>query len=68
MYGGDGSLRVTQAAALGFYAFGSSTRPDGGDTTDGHSVLANYTHDNRKMNLYFQALDISRDFETWTGY
>ena len=62
VYGGDGSLRVTQAAALGFYAFGSSTRPHGGDTTDGHSVLANYTHDNRKMNLYFQALDISQGF------
>ncbi len=68
VFGGDGALRVTQASALGFYAFGSSTRPHGGDTADGHSVLANYTHDNRKMNLYFQALDISRDFETWTGY
>ena len=68
VFGGDGALRVTQASALGFYAFGSSTRPHGGDTAGGHSVLANYTHDNRKMNLYFQALDISRDFETWTGY
>ena len=67
-YGGDGSLRVTQAGALGFYAFGSSTRPLGEDTTGGHSVLANYTHDNRKMSLYLQALDISQGFDTWTGY
>ncbi len=29
VYGGDASLRVTQASALGFYAFGSSTRPHG---------------------------------------
>ena len=68
VYGGDGSIRVTQAGALGFYAFGSSTRPLGEDTTGGHSVLANYTHDNRKMSLYLQALDVSRGFDTWTGY
>ncbi|MGE5199224.1 MAG: DUF5916 domain-containing protein, partial [Rhodospirillaceae bacterium] len=68
VYGGDGSLRVTPAGAFGFYAFGSSTRPRGGDTAAGHSVLANYTHDNRKMGLYFQALDISQGFDTWTGY
>jgi len=68
VYGGDGSLRVTQAGALGFYAFGSTTRPHGGATTDGHSVLANYAHDNRKMSLYLQALDISQGFDTWTGY
>ncbi len=68
VYGGDGSLRVTRASALGFYAFGSSTRSHGEGTTDGHSVLANYAHDNRKMSLYFQALDISQGFDTWTGY
>jgi hypothetical protein len=66
--GGDGSLRLTQASTLGFYAFGSSTRPHGGDTTGGHSVLANYAHTNRKLNVYLQALDISEGFETWTGY
>jgi hypothetical protein len=66
--GGDGSLRVTQAGALGFYAFGSSTRPHGGETDGGHAVLGNYTHDNRKMSLYLQALDVSRGFDTWTGY
>ena len=68
VYGGDASVRVTQAGALGFYAFGSSTRPRGEDAKGGHSVLANYSHDNRKMSLYLQALDISRGFDTWTGY
>ena len=68
LFGGDGSLRVTQAGALGFYAFGSSTRPHGDSTASGHSVLANYTHDNRKMRLYLQALDVSQGFDTWTGY
>jgi hypothetical protein len=59
---------VTQASALGFYAFGSSTRPHGEDTRAGHSVLGNYTHDNRALRLYLQTLDISQGFETWTGY
>jgi hypothetical protein len=68
VFGGDGSLRVTQAGALGFYAFGSSTRPHGDTTANGHSVLANYTHDNRTMGLYLQALDVSQGFDTWTGY
>jgi hypothetical protein len=68
VFGGDGSIRVTQAGALGFYAFGSSTRPHGDDTTGGHAVLANYTHDNRKMSAYLQALDVSQGFDTWTGY
>jgi hypothetical protein len=68
VYGGDGSLRVTQAGALGFYAFGSSTRPPGEDTSNGHAVLGNYTHDNRRMSLYLQALDVSRSFDTWSGY
>jgi hypothetical protein len=68
VFGGDGSLRVTQAGALGFYAFGSSTRPPGAGTASGHAVLGNYSHDNRRMNLYFQALDVSQGFDTWTGY
>ena len=68
VYGGDGSIRLTQASALGFYAFGSSTRAHGEDTAGGHSVLANYTHDNRNLFLYLQALDISQGFDTWTGY
>lgn len=70
VFGGDGSLRVTQAGALGFYAFGSSTRPLGEDATEagGHAVLANYTHDSRGMSIYLQALDTSRKFETWTGF
>jgi hypothetical protein len=68
VYGADGSIRLTEAGALGFYAFGSSTRPHGESATDGHSVLANYTHDNRNLFLYLQALDISRGFDTWTGY
>jgi hypothetical protein len=68
VYGGDGSLRVTQASTFGFYAFGSSTRPRGEDTANGHAALANYALDDRRMSLYVQALDISQGFDTWTGY
>lgn len=67
--GADGSIRVTQAGALGFHAFGSSTQQLGSDeTAGGHAALVNYTHDSRDMSLYFQALDISQGFDTWTGY
>jgi len=68
VYGADGSLRVTKAGALGFHAFASSTRPVDGETRDGHALLTNFLHDNRKMAVYLQALDISEGFDTWTGY
>ncbi|MEW5983071.1 MAG: DUF5916 domain-containing protein [Acidobacteriota bacterium] len=69
VFGADGSIRVTQAGALGFHAFRSSTLGLGGDaTTSGHAALVNYAHDSRDMSLYFQVLDIARGFDTWTGF
>ena len=69
VYGADGSIRVTQAGSVGFHAFGSSTRGFGDDaSTQGHAALVNYSHDSRDMSLYFQALDISQGFDTWTGF
>lgn len=66
--GADGSIRVTGAGALGFYAFGSSTSAAGESASGGHALLANYAHNNRRLNLYFQVLDTSASFQTWTGY
>lgn len=68
VFGADGSLRVTKAGTLGFYAFGSSTRPRGEAERGGHAVLANYAHDDRNLSLYAQAFDVSGTFDTWSGY
>lgn len=69
VFGADGSIRVNKAGALGFHAFGSSTRELGAnETAAGHAALVNYSHDSRDLGLYFQALDISQGFDTWTGY
>lgn len=69
VFGADGSIRVTQAGALGFHAFGSATRGLGEEeSVAGHAALVNYAHDSRDMSLYFQALDISQGFDTWSGF
>jgi len=69
VFGADGSIRVTGASAVGFHAFGSSTRiGEAGDTLDGHAVLGEFAHDSRSISVYVGARDVSRHFDTWTGY
>ena len=69
VFGADGAIRVSRAGSLGFHAFGSSTRSLGERvSTGGHAALVNYSQDSRGMSLYFQAIDISRGFDTWTGF
>ena len=69
VFGADGSIRVTGASAIGFHAFGSSTRAvEAGGTADGHAVLGEYAHDSRDISVYLNARDISPDFDTWTGF
>jgi len=67
--GADGAIRVTGASAIGFHAFGSTTRaPGAGEATAGHAVLAEFAHDSRNLSVSLGARDISQDFDTWTGY
>ncbi len=69
VFGADGSIRLTGASAIGFHAFGSSTRTaDAGQATGGHAVLAEYGHDSRDISVYVGARDISQGFDTWTGF
>jgi hypothetical protein len=67
--GADGSLRIDQSTAIGFYALGSTTRATGqpsGET--GHAVAADFTRSTRSLALSFYGLDISKSFGTDTGY
>ena len=68
--GADGTLRVNQSDAIGFYAFGSSTRAAGvGSTTEGgHAVGADFTHDTRNLTLNLAAIDVSTAFAADAGY
>jgi hypothetical protein len=67
--GADGSLRIDKASALGFYAFGSTTRPAGESAHhDGRALGVEYTRDTREVAIQVGANDISREFETDSGY
>jgi len=67
--GGDASLRLDQSSALGFHAFGSSTRDAGeADAVSGYALGADYTRNTRNLSLYTAAFDISPRFETRSGF
>jgi len=67
--GADGQLRLTKASQLSFHGFGSWTRAESGDATAaGLAVGADYLYDTRNLGLSFSFYDISRDFQTGTGY
>jgi hypothetical protein len=68
VFGADGTLRVTPASTVGFYAFGSATRPEGEPTAAGSALLASFQHDSRAVSVYLGALNITRRFDTWSGY
>jgi hypothetical protein len=70
--GTDGQVRLTPAAAVGYHAFLSRTRPGsiegGGDVRSGHAVGASYNYQSRDWIINVYAQDLSRNFETETGY
>jgi hypothetical protein len=67
--GADGSLRLDKSAAVGFYAFGSSTRaPDESATRTGRALGIEYSRDTRELSIIAGGNDISRDFSTELGY
>jgi hypothetical protein len=67
--GGDGILRLTPSASLGFYALGSTTRrPQAARAVPGSALGVEYSRSTRELDLSFGASDISRDFVTETGY
>jgi len=68
VFGADGTLRVAPASTIGFHAFASSTRPDGASTVNGSALLGNFQHVSRNISVYLGVVNISRGFDTWSGY
>jgi len=67
--GADGTLRLNQSDAIGFYAFGSSTRePDVSGVQNGRALGADFTHDTRTLTLNLSAIDLSTAFAAEAGY
>ncbi|HEY3380564.1 MAG TPA: DUF5916 domain-containing protein [Vicinamibacterales bacterium] len=67
--GGDGTIRLSDSAALGFYALGSATGVDNEPSAAaGRAVGVEYFRDTRNLALTFGGNDISREFATETGY
>ncbi len=67
--GADGQLRLSKSSQLGFHGFGSWTRT-GTDVAaaDGVALGLDYLYDTRNLGLSLAFYDISRDFQTDTGY
>jgi hypothetical protein len=69
--GTDGQFRLTPAAAVGYHAFWSRTEPgadNAGGARSGHAAGVNYNLQTRDLIVNVYAQDISRGFETETGY
>ena len=67
--GADGQLRLSKSSMLGFHGFGSWTR-GGTDlaAADGVALGLDYLYDTRNLGLSFAFYDISKGFQTDTGY
>jgi len=67
--GVDGQVRLTKSSMLGFHGFGSWTkRPESAETAAGSALGLDYLYDTRNLQVNLGFHDISRDFETDTGY
>ena len=67
--GADGQLRLTKSSMIGFHGFGSWTRT-GADpaVAKGIALGLDYLYDTRNLGLSLAFYDVSRDFQTNTGY
>jgi hypothetical protein len=67
--GPDGQIRLTQSSQLSFHFLGSFTRESSDSPrADGHALGLDYYYDTRNWQIGFGVQDISRDFQTDTGY
>jgi hypothetical protein len=67
--GADGQIRLGKSSMLGFHGFGSWTKT-GADVAaaDGVALGMDYLYDTRNLGLSLAFYDISKDFQTDTGY
>jgi len=67
--GADGQVRLGRSSILSFHGFGSWTRdPSEAPVADGTALGLDYLYDTRGLGASFGFHDISRDFQTATGY
>ena len=67
--GADGQLRLTKSSMLGFHGFGSWTRTgEAAAAAEGVALGLDYLYDTRNLGLSLTSYDVSRDFQTDTGY
>jgi len=67
--GVDGQVRLTKSSMLGFHGFGSWTkRPETAGTAAGSALGLDYLYDTRSLWINLGFHDISREFDTDTGY
>ena len=67
--GADGQLRLTPSSIVGYHLFTSFTKPeDGSAVVKGSALGVQYDYMSRNLILSFSVKDLSRDFETETGY
>ncbi len=69
VYGIDGQWRLNDASLFGYHLFKSATKANESFSQyDGHALGLHYFHSTRGMVLQLGVQDISRDFQTETGY
>jgi hypothetical protein len=69
LVGPDGQIRLTQSSILGFHLFYSQTRDDAeSDSFSGHALGLDYLYSTRKLDINLAVKEISKNFETETGY
>jgi hypothetical protein len=67
--GSDGQVRLGRSSMLGFHGFGSWTKNGGGaQVADGFAFGLDYLYDTRALGISLGFHDISRNFQTDTGY
>jgi hypothetical protein len=69
VFGLDGQFRLNKSSLFGYHGFLSATRPDEESTrTDGHALGLHYMYATRDWVIMLGLQDISKDFQTETGY
>ena len=67
--GSDGFIRLNPSSSFSFHALVSQTSPGGAAAdAEGHAVGLDYTHMTRDWMVDIAAQDVSKDFQTETGY
>ncbi len=67
--GSDGLLRLNPSSFFAFHALVSQTSPGGAEAdAEGHALGLEYSHLSRDWTIDITAQDVSKDFQTETGY